>query len=213
MLLCMRASSTPAIDIVTDPARAATVLPPLRRALLGRLAKGPDSASGLASALGEPRQRINYHLRELEKADYVTLHEERRKGNCVERIVKTSAQFFLIDPTALGSVAADPDAIRDRFSAGYLVALAARTIRELAALMLGAKKARKRLATFSLQTEVALARPADMRAFADDLTRAVADVVARHHDETTSDGRRFRLVLGSYPAPPKEKPDEGDNDD
>lgn len=209
----MSASSTPAIDIVTDPARAAAVLSPLRRTLLARLAEGPDSATGLANALGEPRQRINYHLRELEKARYVILHEEHRKGNCVERIVKTSAQHFLIDPTALGAVAADPDAIRDRFSAGYLVALAARTIREVAALMMGAKKARKRLATFSLQTEVALARPADMRAFAEDLTRAVADVVARHHDETKPGGRQFRLVLGSYPKPPKEKPDEGEDDD
>lgn len=213
MLLCMSASGAPAIDIVTDPARAAAVLSPLRRALLTQLAEGPDSATGLANALGEPRQRINYHLRELEKARYVTLHEERRRGNCVERVVKTSAQYYLIDPTALGPVAADPEAIRDRFSAGYLVALAARTIRELAALMSGAKKARKRLATFSVQTEVALARPADMRAFADDLTRAVADVVAHHHNETTSGGQRFRLVIGSYPKLLKEKPDERDSDD
>jgi DNA-binding transcriptional ArsR family regulator len=213
MLLCMSASSAPAIDIVTDPARAAAVLSPLRRTLLSRLAEGPDSATGLANALGEPRQRINYHLRELEKARYVTLHEERRRGNCVERVVKASAQYYLIDPTALGPVAADPDAIRDRFSAAYLVALAARTIRELAGLMTGAQKARKRLATFSLQTEVTIARPVDMRAFADDLTRAVADVVARHHDETTSSGQRFRLVIGSYPTPPKEKPDERGKDD
>jgi DNA-binding transcriptional ArsR family regulator len=209
----MPASSAPAIDIVTDPARAAAVLSPLRRALLTQLAEGPDSATGLAHALGEPRQRINYHLRELEKAHYVTLHEERRKGNCVERVVKASAQYYLIDPATLGSVAIDPDAIRDRFSAGYLVALAARTIRELAALMSGARKARKRLATFSLQTEVTLARPADMRAFGDELTRAVAAVVARHHDETTPGGQRFRLLIGSYPAPPKEKLNERDNDE
>lgn len=201
------------IDIITDPNRAAVGLSPLRRDLLARLAQSPDSATGLAKALGEPRQRINYHLRELEKARYVTLHEERRKGNCVERVLKASAQYFLIDPTTLGPIAADPDAIRDRFSAGYLVALAARTIRELAALMIGAKRAQKRLATFSLQTEIALARPGDMRAFGDDLTRAVADVVARHHDETCAGGRRFRLLIGSYPAPPKEKPDEGDDDE
>lgn len=205
----MTRQTATAVDIVTDPDRAATILSPARRALLVRLSEAPNSASGLASELNEPRQRINYHLRVLEKAGYVELHEERRRGNCVERVVRTTAEFFLLDPTALGGVlAGDPDRIRDRFSAAYLVALAARTIRELAGLMTGARKAGQRLATFSLQTEVELARPADMRVFTEDLSRAVADVVARHHDETTSTGRRFRLVLGSYPAPPEESEDE-----
>ena len=200
--------STTAIDIVADPDRLAVALTPVRRRLMARLADGPDSATGLASALGEPRQKINYHVRALEEAGFVELHEERRRGNCVERVVRTTARYFLLDPAIMGSSDVDPDTFRDRFSAAYLLALAARTIRELAALVGGARREKKRLATFSLQTEVALARPSDMRSFAADVAAAIADVVARHHDENATGARRFRLVLGSYPAPPDQSNEE-----
>ena len=52
----------------------------------------PDSAAGLAKRLGLPRQRLNYHLRELEAAGLLELVEERRRGNCVERIVRAVAR-------------------------------------------------------------------------------------------------------------------------
>ncbi len=101
----------------------------------------------------------------------------------------------------MGDLAADPDAFSDRFSAAHLIALAARTIRELADLGRRSARARQRLATFSLHSEVRLASPAAMQSFATDLARAVARVVARHHDERSEGGRRFRLLAGTYPAP------------
>jgi hypothetical protein len=51
-----------------------------------------------------------------------------------------------------------------------------------------------------MEAEVGLAAPADFQAFAEDLARAVARVAARHQDDS-SKGRRFRLVLGAYPIP------------
>jgi hypothetical protein len=51
-----------------------------------------------------------------------------------------------------------------------------------------------------MEAEVGLAAPADFQAFAEDLARAVARVAARHQDDS-SEGRRFRLVLGAYPIP------------
>jgi len=47
---------------------------------------------------------------------------------------------------------------------------------------------------------VRLASPADFDAFVQDLTRAVARVVAEHHDERAG-GRPFRVSVGTYPAP------------
>jgi hypothetical protein len=80
------------------------------------------------------------------------------------------------------------------------VALAARTIRELASLLARATAARTRVATASINTQVRLRSPADFDAFARDLTQAVAEVVARHHDER-GDGRWFRVIAGAYPGP------------
>jgi len=195
------------LSVVRDPERASVLLDPGRQRLLAALEEAPDSASGLARRLGDSRQRINYHLRELESAGFVELAEERRRGNCVERVLRVTARHYVIDPAALGSLAGgDPGRLQDRFSATYLIALAARAIRELAALGEGARKARKRLATFSMEAEIGLAAPADFQAFAEELTRAVARVAARHQDDRSSEGRRFRLVLGAYPIP-KDPPD------
>lgn len=193
------------LSVVREPERMAALLDPLRLRILGALADEPDSSTGIAARLGEARQKVNYHVRALEGAGFLELHEERRKGNCIERIVRTTARRWVLDTDALGELGADPDAVGDRFSAAYLIALAARAVRDVGALERGATEAGKRLATVSLQTEVRLGSPADLAAFVDDLAGAVSDVVRRHHDESGSDGRRFRVFLGGYPEPPDEE--------
>ncbi|MGH7589199.1 MAG: helix-turn-helix domain-containing protein [Gemmatimonadota bacterium] len=205
--------TTAGLSVVRDPERATLLLDPGRQRLLAALEDDPDSASGLARRLDDSRQRINYHLRELEAAGFVELAEERRRGNCVERVLRVTARHYVIDPAALGSLAgADPARHQDRFSATYLIALAARAIRELAALREGAAKARKRLATFSMEAEIRLAAPADFQAFAEDLAEAVSKVAAAHQDDRGGEGRPFRLLLGAYPipkVPPDHEPRDG----
>jgi DNA-binding transcriptional ArsR family regulator len=51
----------------------------------------PHSATMQAGTVGQPRQKINYHLRELELHGLVELVEERRKGNVTERVMRTTA--------------------------------------------------------------------------------------------------------------------------
>lgn len=208
----MRATDTaPArgLEVVSDEARIAAVIDPTRRRLLEALAERPDSAAGLARRTGETRQRLNYHLRTLEEVGLVELQEERRRGNCVERVLRPVARRFVVDPTALGRLAGEPESSGDRFSATWLIALAARAIRELATLRERASTRRKRLATAAIESEVRLARATDFEPFVADLTDAVARVVARHHREGGG-GRSFRLVVGAYPAP--ERPADGRSD-
>jgi len=197
-------ATAPALSVIHDPRRAAALLDPLRLKLLERLSE-PNSASGLARQLRLPRQKVNYHLRELEKAKLVELVEERRKGNCIERVVRATAVTYVIDPAALGKLAADPSRVRDRFSSAYLVAVAARAIHELAALRAGAEKAGKKLATMTLETEVRFASAEARNAFAEELTNALADLTAKYHDGKSPGGRRFRFFAGGHPALKKEE--------
>ncbi len=187
------------LECVREPERAAALLHPLRRRILERL-RSPDSASGLARRLRLPRQQVNYHLRELEEEGFVELVEERRKGNCIERVVRASARAYLISPETLGGLTADPGEFRDRFSSAYQVAVAARAIQDLGILRERADRAGKRLSTFTLQSEIRFASPADRRAFAEELTAEIARLVSAYHDETARGGRRFNLFLGSYPT-------------
>jgi DNA-binding transcriptional ArsR family regulator len=203
----MESNPVPSLAVVRDPDSALALLHPERRRLAEALAESPDSASGLARRLGEKRQRLNYHLRVLEQAGLVELAQERKRGDRSERVLRVIARRFVLDPSSIGQLAAaDPTEVGDRFSATYLVALAARVIRELAHLLDRAKKDRARLATASVNTSVRIATPGQFDAFTADLTRAVAEVVARYHSEQ-GEGRWFRVVAGAYPGP-SQKPQE-----
>ena len=94
---------------------------PMRSQMLEALAE-PGSAASVARKLDVPRQKVQDHLRELEKQGLVELIEERRRGNCVERIVRATAKSYVVSAEALATLAADPDAARDVFSSRYLVA-------------------------------------------------------------------------------------------
>ena len=57
---------------------------------------------------GLPRQRLNYHLKALEQCGLLECVEERRKGNCTERILRATAHSFVISPDALGALGPTP---------------------------------------------------------------------------------------------------------
>ena len=97
----------------------------------------------------------------------------------------------------------------DRLSASYLVALAARAVREVGGLLRKSEELNKRLATLSIDTEVKFRSAEDRAAFSNELTAAVAALVSRYHDESASGGgRRHRLIIGAYPTPGQTKEKE-----
>jgi DNA-binding transcriptional ArsR family regulator len=192
---------------VRDAEPAAALLDPVRQRLLAEL-RQPDSATGLARRLRLPRQRLNYHLRVLESAGLVELVEERRKGNCLERVVRATARSFVISPDALGPLGVLADAAPDRLSSAYLLAAAGRTIREVGALEECARQEQKRLATLTLDGEVRFASAESRAAFAEELAAAVARLSAKYHDERAPGGRRFRLLAAVHPAASEAAPSE-----
>jgi DNA-binding transcriptional ArsR family regulator len=186
------------LTVIDDPAAAGVSLDPVRARLLALLAE-PGSASSLAGKVGLARQKVNYHLRTLEQHGLVELVAERRKGNMTERVLQATAASYVISPAALGAVAPDPGRAPDRLSARWLVAVAARTVREVGELLAGATKAGKRLATFAIDGEVRFASAADRAAFADELAHAVTTLVGKYHDESAPAGRRHRVVVAIHP--------------
>jgi DNA-binding transcriptional ArsR family regulator len=186
--------------VIASSKRASVLLHPLRREILQQLDR-PDSAAGLSRRMSLPRQKLNYHLRELEKEGLVELVEERRKGNCTERVVKASARSYLISPELMGRLALDPDKIPERLSSTYLVALAARAITELAWLRERASEPGKKLATMSLQAEIRFASTPQRNAFAAELAHEVARLVAKYNVDEKIGGQSFRLIAGAYPRP------------
>ncbi|PYP89060.1 MAG: transcriptional regulator [Blastocatellia bacterium AA13] len=189
--------------MIDDSHGAAAMLDPTRKKILEEL-RTPDSASGVARKLGLARQKVNYHLRQLEKRGLVEAVEERRKGNCTERIVRATARYYLILPQTLGQLALDPSSIQDLFSSTYLVAVASQAIQDLAHLRQKAKDAEKKLATLTLRSEIHFASAAARNAFAEELANDIARLIKKH-DRQDKGSRRFKLFLGMYPAIAKKR--------
>ena len=188
------------LRVIDDPVSASVALDPVRTRLLSEL-RTPMSAATLAGRIGLPRQKVNYHLRTLEEHGLVRVDSKKRWGGLTERRLVATASSYVVSPGALGPLAADPARGMDRLSASYLVALAARVVREVGQLLRKSEELNKRLATLSIDTEVRFRSAEDRAAFSSELTAAVAALVARYHDESAPGGRQHRLMIGAYPTP------------
>ncbi|MEP7112037.1 MAG: helix-turn-helix domain-containing protein [Ilumatobacteraceae bacterium] len=185
------------VDVIEDPAAAMAALDPVRASILALLAE-PGSSTTVATALGLPRQQVNYHLRTLEHHNLVRMVEERPKRGLTERVMLATARAYVVSPSTLGENAADP-ARTDRLSSRYLIAIAARMVGEVADLARRADKARKPLATLAIDSEIRFASAADRAAFTAELTAAVTELAAKYHDEQANRGRWHRVVVAAHP--------------
>jgi DNA-binding transcriptional ArsR family regulator len=195
------AAASVALVDAPDVLRAA--LPPLRRRLLDRL-REPASAVIVAGEFGLPRQQVNYHLRTLESAGLLELVETRARRGCTERVLRTSARAFIVDPQVMAppptpaSRARRAAARQDRFAADTLVEAASGAVCDVSRMQARASAAGQRLLTCAIETEVRLASPADFErlsaVLATLVARAVADI------GVAEGGRSYRVVVVAHPT-------------
>ena len=187
------------VQVIDDPEAATVALEPTRSRLLSELAQ-PASAATLATRVGLARQKVNYHLKALEAHGLVKQAEERKWGGLTERLLVASANSYVVSPKALGDAGTDPAKHHDKLSASFLIALGARMVREVGELVRLAHDTGKRLATFSVDTEIRFRCAADRAAFSAELTEAIAKLASKYHDESAKGGRNHRLTVVAYPA-------------
>jgi hypothetical protein len=202
----LRPVAASAVALVDAPDALRTALPPLRRRLLERL-REPASAVVVAGEFGLPRQRVNYHLRTLEAAGFLELVETRARRGCTERVLRTSAHAFIVDPQVMAPVPAAgarrAAARQDRFAAETLVNAASAVVRDVSRMQSRAGEQDVRLLTCAIEAEVRLASPADFARLsallATLVARAVADV------GVAEGGRSYHVVVGAHPTPSRRK--------
>lgn len=196
------------LDCIDDPERASVLLDPLRLRIL-REARSASSATAIAQRLELPRQRVNYHVRQLAAAGFLEDAGQRRKGNLIEQLWCATASSYLLVPDVLGPLAVDRTQIEDRMSAAYLLALTGQVQSEMAQVETEAAAEGKRVPTLSMSGELRFESAEQRSRFARALRAAVAQVVEdfaspfRTEDGGAAPGRPYRLVLGCYPVPPE----------
>jgi len=194
-----------AVQVLDAAETASALLDPSRLRILTAL-REPDSSAGVARTLGLPRQRVGHHVRALEAAGLLTCVGERKKRNCIERLLQATARAYVLAPRLLGELGLSADEVRDRFSSTYLLAAANRVIEEVGALRPRAEAAGKKLPTLTLQTEVRFASARSQNEFLEELLAAFSELVSRHHRPDAPGGRTFRISLLGHPALAPEPP-------
>jgi DNA-binding transcriptional ArsR family regulator len=189
------------VECIREAERAAALLDPIRRRIMEE-ARAAASATEIAARMRLPRQKVNYHVRELAAARLLRKAGQRRKRNMIEQQYVTTAKSYLLDPSLLGDVAPDPGRIEDRDSAGFLLAAAARLQSELARGSSAASTPAKRLPSMAEYSEVRFESAQQRARFLEALGSAVSDLLAKH-TAPGKGGRTYRVFVGCCPIPPE----------
>jgi hypothetical protein len=193
--------------LVAEAPRAGLLLKPLRQKILAA-AHEPQSAAAIAARLGEPRQKVNYHVRELARAGFLRRAGRRRRRGLTEQKYIVTARAFLLGPGVLGPMSADTASAGDKMSAAYLLMLGAQMQREAGRAWRDAHAAGKHLPVLSIDAELQFTSAEQRASFASALTQAVTKMVAEHGAPARASrpgaARPYRLVIGCYPIPPKD---------
>ncbi|MBX3481530.1 MAG: helix-turn-helix transcriptional regulator [Caulobacter sp.] len=185
-----------AVTLLDNADSVRLALSPIRRRLLALL-REPGSAASLAATMDMPRQKIGYHLRELEAAGLIREVETRRRRGFTERLLAATSDAYVIDPDVLSGPSPEAVQTQDRYAADHLVRTAAEMVREVGRMRGAARAEGRRLLTFTLDAEIAFAAPGDIERFADRLAEALAGLAEEFH---TDGGRPYRLVAAAHPA-------------
>ena len=180
---------------LSDPEQLQALSHSTRVAILEAL-REPASAAAVARALGQPRQRINYHLKELERVGLVEPVEERRKGNFIETLYRAVARSFVVSPQVAWSNPRRLEALQRQHSLGTLVEMGERLQRDAAVLLDRAAFEGEEIASAGVTIEARFATEADRGAFMDAFLRSTRELLERHGSR---DGEPFRAVLAVYP--------------
>jgi DNA-binding transcriptional ArsR family regulator len=192
-----------AIASVVDPRTLQALAHPLRLRILATL-REPASPAEAARTLDEPRQKVNYHVKELERAGLVRRVGERRVGNLMEGLYQAVAGTFRVSPRVAWTDPRRVSALADQVSLENLVSAGERLQRAAALLLDRAAFAGEQIASAAVEAEVRLSGEAQRAAFLGEYVAAVGPLLQKYG---TGDGDPYRVVLAVHPDPtPLEEP-------
>jgi DNA-binding transcriptional ArsR family regulator len=190
------------VHVVEDLETLAVLGHPMRVRILEAL-REPGSAASVARVLGESRQRVNYHLKELERVGLVEPAGSQRVGNFVETRYRAVGTAFVVAPEVVWADPRRASALREQQS---LELLGDRLQRDAAALLDAAAFDGEEIASASVEVDVRFRDERDRAAFLDEYLRFLRDLCDHYG---AKEGERYRLLLAAYPG--HEPSEGGDN--
>ena len=190
------------VHVVEDIEALQVLGHPLRVRILEAL-REPGSAATVAREVGETRQKVNYHLKELERVGLIEPVSERRSGNFIETLYEAAARSFLVSPRVAWSDPRRVDALREQHSLERLVMVGAQLQRDAISLLDRAAFDGEQIASAAVEADVHFADEKHRAAFLDEYLAAVQKLCDRYG---SADGLPYRVVMAAHPA---SEPEEG----
>jgi DNA-binding transcriptional ArsR family regulator len=100
LILKEESSKVVPVKVLHNPELAQAVLQPLRWKILGELSSGEQCARDLARKLGQSEQVISYHVKELQKLNFIHLERTVRKRGA-------TAKYYKVEHRALAAILGD----------------------------------------------------------------------------------------------------------
>jgi DNA-binding transcriptional ArsR family regulator len=189
-----------AIAEVTDLDALQALAHPIRLRILAEL-REPASAAAVARALGQPRQKVNYHVKELERAGLARLVGERRTGNLMESLYQATAATYMVSPRLAWVDRPRINALAEQVALESLVAVGERLQRSAALLLDRAAFDGEQIASAAVEAEVRLADATQRKAFLAEYVAAIGPLLKKYG---AAQGDAYRVVLAVHPDPKEE---------
>jgi len=183
--------------LVELPEQASALIHPLRTEILAQL-KEPSSATEVAKKLKETPQKINYHLKTLQKVGLVKKVGTRQVRNLVEVLFQSIAKTFLLAETL--SISKETiQKIKDQGSLLHLIHTSERMKKDTLLLMQQADE-KEHIPSASLQMQVNLSNESIREQFVEDYISVVQSLV-RKYQTTDKQSHPYQVLLSVYPDP------------
>ena len=158
----------------------------------------PDSAASVARSIGLPRQKVNYHLKELARTRLVRATGERRKGHLIEKLYEAVAGTFVVSPRLALDNEQCERALRDQISLSHLLKLGEQLQQDAAGLLDRAAFDSEQIPSASVETEIRFADEQARSGFMEEYLVLLGPLLTNYGARS---GRRFRVALATYPNP------------
>jgi DNA-binding transcriptional ArsR family regulator len=189
------------VHVVEDIEALQVLGHPLRVRILEAL-REPGSAATVAREVGETRQKVNYHLKELERVGLVLPVGERRSGNFIETLYEAVARSFLVSPRVAWSDPRRVDTLRQQHSLERLVMVGGQLERDAVSLLDRAAFDGEQIASAAVEVDVHFADETDRAAFLEEYLETVQELCDRYGSR---DGLPYRVVLAVHPEAETQK--------
>jgi DNA-binding transcriptional ArsR family regulator len=184
------------VSVVEDPEQVAVLAHPIRVAILNAL-REPNSASGVARAIGESRQKTHYHVKALLDAGLIRPTQELRSGGFVEQLYESVARSFLVSPRLAWTGDRRVDALRSQLPLEHLVHLGETLQREATALLDRAAFDAEDIPCATVDASVRFKDEETRSAFITEYMAALKPLLKKYGSQR---GSEFRVAIAVFPT-------------